>query len=38
LASHWILISGPMINLKTVPEKDLAAEVVKNLKKEMHLP
>jgi 3-hydroxyacyl-[acyl-carrier-protein] dehydratase len=31
LARHWILISGPMIDHKTVPEEEMAAEVVKKI-------
>jgi 3-hydroxyacyl-[acyl-carrier-protein] dehydratase len=28
LARQWILISGPMVDLKTVPEEEMAAVVV----------
>jgi hypothetical protein len=31
LAEEWVLISGPMIDLKMVPEKEMAAVVVRKI-------
>ena len=31
LARHWILISGPMIDLELVPEEKMAAVVVRKI-------
>ena len=33
LARHWVLISGPMVDLETVPEEEMAAVVVRKIQR-----
>ncbi len=33
LAKEWVLISGPMIDLKIVPEEEMAAVVVRKIQR-----